>query len=61
MSQLAAAKKQDHLETYLTRSILAPKLLVIDEISYLPFGIEEANLFFNVLAKRYEHGTVIVT
>jgi len=27
----------------------------------LPFGREEANLFFNVIAKRYEHGSVIVT
>lgn len=61
MLQLAAAKKQDRLETFLKRSILAPKLLVIDEIGYLPFGREEANLFFNVIAKRYEHGSVIVT
>ena len=61
MLQLATAKKQDRLEAYLKRSILAPKLLVIDEIGYLPFGREEANLFFNVIAKRYEHGSVIVT
>jgi len=41
--------------------VLSPKLLVIDEIGYLPFGREEANLFFNVIAKRYEQGNVIVT
>ena len=35
--------------------------MVIGEIGYLPFGREEANLFFNVIAKRYEHGSVIVT
>lgn len=34
---------------------------MIDEIGYLPFGREEANLFFNVIAKRYEQGSVIVT
>jgi DNA replication protein DnaC len=45
----------------LKRCILAPRLLIIDEIGYLPFGREEANLFFNVIAKRYEHGSVIVT
>ena len=28
------------------RVVLAPKLLIIDEIGYLPFGREEANLFF---------------
>jgi DNA replication protein DnaC len=61
MLQLATAKKQERLENYIKRSVLGPKLLVIDEISYLPFGREEANLFFNVIAKRYEYGSVIVT
>jgi len=61
MLQLATAKKQDRLEGYIKRSVLGPKLLVIDEIGYLPFGREEANLFFNVIAKRYEYGSVIVT
>lgn len=61
MLQLATAKKQGRLDSYLKRSVLSPKLLVIDEIGYLPFGREEANLFFNVIAKRYEQGSVIVT
>ncbi len=61
MLQLATAKKQERLESYIKRSVLGPKLLVIDEIGYLPFGREEANLFFNVIAKRYEYGSVIVT
>src|SRR5690606_31482217 len=61
MLQLAIAKKQGRLDIYLKRSVLSPKLLVIDEIGYLPFGREEANLFFNVIAKRYEQGSVIVT
>jgi len=61
MLQLATAKKQERLDSYIKRSVLGPKLLVIDEIGYLPFGREEANLFFNVIAKRYEHGSVIVT
>ncbi|EGY28035.1 DNA replication protein [Candidatus Regiella insecticola 5.15] len=61
MLQLGIAKKQERLEAYLKRSILSPKLLVIDEIGYLPFGRAEANLFFNVIAKRYEQGSVMVT
>jgi DNA replication protein DnaC len=61
MLQLATAKKQDRLDAYLKRSILGPKLLIIDEIGYLPFGRAEANLFFNVIAKRYEYGSIIVT
>lgn len=61
MLQLATAKKQERLDAYLKRSILGPKLLIIDEIGYLPFGRSEANLFFNVIAKRYEIGSIIVT
>ena len=61
MLQLATAKKQERLEAYLKRSVLAPKLLIIDEIGYLPFGRDEANLFFNVIAQRYERGSIIVT
>ena len=61
MLQLATAKKQDRLDSYLQRSILTPRLLVIDEIGYLPFGRAEANLFFNVIAKRYEKGSIVVT
>ncbi len=40
---------------------MGPKLLVIDEIGYLPFGREEANLFFQVVAKRYERGSIVLT
>lgn len=36
-------------------------LLVIDEIGYLPFGSEGADLFFNVGAKRYERGAILLT
>lgn len=61
MMQLSTAKKQDRLDSYLKRIVMAPKLLIIDEIGYLPFGREEASLFFNVIAKRYERGSVIVT
>lgn len=61
MLQLSTAKKQERLDNYIKRSVMGPKLLVIDEIGYLPFGREEANLFFNVIAKRYEYGSVIVT
>lgn len=61
MLQLATARKQERLREYFNRAILGPKLLVIDEIGYLPFGREEATLFFNVVAKRYERGSVILT
>lgn len=61
MLQLRAAQRQERLKQYFNRVVMGPKLLVIDEIGYLPFGREEANLFFNVVAKRYERGSMILT
>jgi len=61
MMQLAIAKNQGRLKEYLNRAVIGPRLLVVDEIGYLPFGREEANLFFNVVAKRYERGSMILT
>lgn len=61
MLQLSTAHTQNKLKSYLQRVVLSPKLLIIDEIGYLPFGREEANLFFNVIAKRYEKGSLILT
>ncbi|WCM91438.1 IS21-like element ISXci1 family helper ATPase IstB [Acidovorax sp. NCPPB 2350] len=61
MMQLAAAKAQNRLRDYFNRAVLGPKLLVVDEIGYLPFGRDEANLFFNVVAKRYERGSMVLT
>lgn len=61
MLQLAAAKLQGRLKEYFARGVLGPKLLVIDEIGYLHFGRDEANLFFNVVAKRYERGSMVLT
>src|SRR5690606_29020873 len=61
MLQLTAAHRQGKLTEFIKRSIMAPRVLIIDEIGYLPFGREEANHFFQVIAKRYEKGSVIVT
>jgi len=61
MLQLAAARAQGRLKEYFNRVVLGPKLLIVDEIGYLPFGREEANLFFNVVAKRYERGSMVLT
>ncbi len=61
MLQLATARKQERLQGYFNRAVIGPRLLVVDEIGYLPFGREEANLFFNVVAKRYERGSMILT
>ena len=61
MLQLAAAKALGRLKEYFNRAVLGPKLLIVDEIGYLPFGREEATLFFNVVAKRYERASMVLT
>lgn len=61
MMQLATAHQQNRLREFFNRAVVGPRLLVIDEIGYLPFGREEANLFFNVVAKRYERGSIVLT
>lgn len=61
MIQLALAKAQGRITEYMNRAVIGPRLLVIDELGYLPFGREEANLFFHVIAKRYERSSTVVT
>jgi len=41
--------------------VIAPKLLIIDEIGYLPFDANDSKLLFDVVAKRYEKGSMILT
>jgi DNA replication protein DnaC len=43
------------------RYYLKPKLLIIDELGYLPLDRLGANLIFQLIAKRYERGAIIVT
>jgi DNA replication protein DnaC len=37
------------------------KLLIIDEMGYLPFAREQATLIFQLIARRYERGSIIIT
>ena len=36
-------------------------LLVVDEVGYLPFERQAANLLFALVSRRYERGSIIVT
>ncbi len=60
LERLAAAHAQGHLEREL-RKLNRYRLLVIDEVGYLPFDAAAASLFFQLIASRYETGSVIVT
>ena len=59
--QLSTAQRQGKYKSVMQRSVLAPKLLIIDEIGYLPFDANDAKLLFDVVAKRYEKGSMILT
>jgi DNA replication protein DnaC len=38
-----------------------PKLLIVDELGYLPFEKRSAHLFFQLVARRYEKGSMLIT
>ena len=73
---LEAAQRQGRMKEIMHRTVAMPKLPIIDarrsapptEVGagsqargYLPFGREQANLFFQVVARRYEKGSMILT
>jgi len=57
---LAKAHGENKLEERL-RALCQPKLLIIDEIGYLPLDRHGASLFFQLIARRYEKGALILT
>jgi DNA replication protein DnaC len=60
MGRLTRARHENRLERTL-QQLTYPKLLIIDEIGYLPLSRDDASLFFRMLARRYERGSLIVT
>lgn len=58
---LETAKKQEKLKDYMRRITTHYKLLIIDELGYLPVNREQANLLFQVIAKRYENQSTLIT
>lgn len=57
---LKAAEAAGRLTSKL-RSYLRPSVLVVDEVGYQPLERAEANLVFQVISKRYEKGSIILT
>tara|TARA_R110002049_G_scaffold308071_2_gene510807 strand:+ start:111 stop:893 length:783 start_codon:yes stop_codon:yes gene_type:complete len=58
---LETAQRQGKLKEAMHRAVNVYKLLIVDEIGYLPLAREQANLFFQVVARRYERGSMILT
>jgi DNA replication protein DnaC len=60
VDKLADAHSSGRLQTELLRLSRYP-LLVVDEVGYIPFEPEAANLFFQLVSSRYERASLIVT
>jgi DNA replication protein DnaC len=60
VARLGDAKRQGALETELRRLSFVP-LIVVDEVGYIPFDPEAANLMFSLVSARYERASMIVT
>ena len=60
VDRLAGAHHDARLQDELRRLGRYP-LLVIDEVGYIPFEPEAANLFFQLVSSRYERASLIVT
>lgn len=57
---LAKAQAEGRLEERLSY-YAGPKLLIIDELGYLPFEKHAANLFFQLVSRRYERAATMIT
>src|SRR6187397_2878114 len=60
VDRLATAQHSTRLQNELIRLGRYP-LLVVDEVGYIPFEPEAANLFFQLVSSRYERASLIVT
>jgi DNA replication protein DnaC len=61
---LLAALSKAHAEGHFADQLAffaKPKLLIIDELGYLPLERASAHLFFQLVARRYERGSILLT
>ena len=60
LAALAKAESEGQLAEKLA-FYAKPKLLIVDELGYLPFEKRSAHLFFQLVARRYERGGMLIT
>lgn len=60
ITRLTRARRENRVERQLQQFVY-PKLLIIDEMGYLPMNRDEAGLFFRLLTRRYEKASTIIT
>jgi DNA replication protein DnaC len=60
VTRLSDAHRAGRLPTELTK-LRRYGLIIIDEVGYLPFEQDAANLFFQLVSSRYEHASLVLT
>ncbi len=60
LTRLSRARMENRVERQLQQFVY-PKVLIIDEMGYLPMSRDEAGLFFRLLTRRYERASLIIT
>src|SRR5690349_1023349 len=60
VTDLGRAYREGRLDRRM-RVYLAPKILVVDEMGYLPLDDLGATIFFQLVSARYERGSIILT
>lgn len=60
VAALAKAHQEGRFEERLA-FYAKPKLLIVDELGYLPFDPNAAHLFFQLVSRRYERGSLLIT
>jgi DNA replication protein DnaC len=60
IASLGKALAENRLDDKL-KLLTQPQVLIIDEIGYIPIDRQGANLFFQLISRRYERGAIILT
>jgi DNA replication protein DnaC len=60
MLKAETAVRQSRLAEFM-KALSRHAILIIDEIGYLPLSRDQAHLFFQIIAARYERGSIIMT
>ena len=60
VTSLVRGHAEGRLEQRLSQ-LSKPKLLIVDEFGYLPFEAAAAHLLFQLISRRYERGSILIT
>lgn len=60
LTRLSRARMENRVERQLQQFVY-PRVLILDEMGYLPMNRDEAGLFFRLLTRRYEKASLILT